>query len=82
MTDAASDSVVVELTKDEALVLFEWLVERRAAGDKIAGDEMRPSAEYLVLSTMEAALEPRLDEVFRPDYKQLVQAARARLQSV
>lgn len=76
--DAAdgSRSIVVTLTRDEALVLLDFL-ER--------GDDTRPeyrvehSGEQVAIWHLQGQLGPHLGEVFSPAYSDLVDAARARL---
>ncbi|NNC16734.1 hypothetical protein HJC22_13510 [Corallococcus exiguus] len=68
-----SDSkVMVELTRAEALVLFEWLA-RSDASEALATEEQ---AERTVLWRLEAELERVLPEPLAPDYKQLLSVAR------
>jgi hypothetical protein len=66
-------SVNVELSGDEALVLFEWLAGLDAA--KLAVGE----AEQRVLWRIEAVLEKSLVEPFAKDYVELVEQARRRI---
>jgi hypothetical protein len=65
--------VAIELSGDEALVLFEWLAGMDAA--KLGVGE----AEQRVLSGIEAALEKSLVEPFAKDYVDLVEQARRRI---
>jgi len=58
----------INLTKAEALVLFEWL----ASGERNLPD----AAEEAVLLKIEAQLEPKLVEIVKPNYKELVKAAK------
>lgn len=62
--------VTIELSDAEALVLFEWL----ASHDELPFDD---AAEQSVLWSIEAQLEKTLIEPFRPEYRALVDAARA-----
>ena len=71
------DDVTLTLSKDEALVLFEWLFTAKALGR--LPDE--GTAEERVFWTLEALLEKTLAEPFRSDYAALVEAARQRLLS-
>lgn len=68
-------SVALELSRDEALVLAGWLFQREAQ----SGAEDRLTAEEVVLAGIHAGLENALVEVFDPDFKALVAAAKARL---
>lgn len=65
--------VVLELTGDEALVLFDWLGKLDALG------LVRDTAERRVLEGVEAALERVLVDPFAADYPARVEAARRRV---
>lgn len=69
----------IELTEDEALVLFELLATYTAAGDD---RELRLScaAERNALWAVSAQLEKRLVAPFREDYSQMLASARARVE--
>jgi hypothetical protein len=69
------ENVVIELTGDEALVLFEWLVPRKPAESGWIDDE----AERVVLWRIEALLERALVEPLSPDYAARVEVARRRV---
>lgn len=60
------------LTRDEALVLLDFLLRFNARPDVPFED----SAEKFVLWGLECMLEQQLDEPFRPDYVELVARAR------
>ncbi len=67
--------MTLELTNDEALVLFDWLA-------RLDGQDALPvedAAEETVLWSLLAQLEKVLVEPFRPDYDDRVERARARL---
>ncbi len=64
----------IELSRDEALVLFDWL-GRHEDAHSIPGDP----AEQTALNSLLAALERTLVEPFQADYTEIVQAARTRL---
>jgi hypothetical protein len=68
-----SGSVTIELSGDEALVLFEWLAELETA--KVAIGE----AEQRVLWRIEGVLEKSLVEPLAKDYAELVEQARRRM---
>lgn len=70
--DMRDSKVTVELTRAEALVLFEWLASR----DALESPATEAQAEQTVLWRLEAALERVLPEPLAPDYKQLLSAAR------
>ncbi|MCT7372633.1 hypothetical protein A7R75_26885 [Mycolicibacterium llatzerense] len=65
--------VTLELTADEALVLFEWLARTSQAHAPLPFDD---PAEQQVLWNLEAALERILVEPFRSDYRTLLHLAR------
>ena len=71
----ASETVSLDLTPDEALVLFE-LVSRYSDSDRL---ETVDQAEQRVLWNLCARLEKALVEPFDPDYAALLAAARHRL---
>lgn len=68
------EPVQLELTGDEALVLFEFL-SRFDEGSLAIEDQ----AEERVLWDLHGRLQKRLAEIFNPDYKALLAAARGRL---
>jgi hypothetical protein len=72
--DAARGPFRLELTADEALVLFEWLSQL----EDQSGSEP-DSAEALVHAKMLAHLESTLTSPFAADYGAIVEAARERL---
>jgi len=67
------DPVTIELTGDEALVLFEWLADLDTAKLDVG------EAEERVLWRIEAALEKSVVEPFATDYAELVEQARRRI---
>jgi len=69
--------VQLSLTYDEALVLSDWLfrISEAKRHRKITSDK----SEIIALCALECALEPLIDEVFSPDYSEVVQGAKARL---
>lgn len=71
----AGDPVHVELSRDQALVLFEWLSRFDKSGDPSFVDP----GEQAVLWVLEGILESNLSEQFRPDYSDLVAQARERV---
>jgi len=76
MTNEDTD-VVVRFTRDEALVLFEW-VHRAADEDPLRSVTPDP-AEVIALDSLSGLLERELVEPFRPEYRELVTDARQRL---
>ena len=71
----ANDKVRLEISREEALVLFEWLSRFNKAEDVIFADQ----AEQRVLWDIEAMLESTLVEPFDPKYDELLEAARAKV---
>jgi hypothetical protein len=71
----AEDDVALELTRDEAIVVFAWL--SRFNNQPTPGFE--DQAEQRVLWDLECMLESALDEPFRPDFAEIVVAARSRV---
>ena len=65
----------IDLTSDEALVLFDWLVRFNNREDIEFDDQ----AEQRVLWDIESLLETSLVEPFRPEYDQLLADARERV---
>ncbi len=70
------DSVSVELSKDEALVLFDLLHRWEDAGDVRGKVE---TSEQAALWGLSAALESLLVEPFATNYQDLVRRSRQRL---
>lgn len=66
-------TVVLRLTEDQALVLFEWLAR---FNEEPTGD-LRDRAEQFVLFDLENQLESMLVAPLRPDYEELLANARA-----
>jgi integrase len=64
----------IELSRAEALVIFDWLSRHEDAGTT-PGDD----AEKTALNSLNAALERTLVEPFQTDYNEIVQAAKAQL---
>lgn len=67
--------ITLELSHDEALVLFDWLYRFDQSEHKTFEDQ----AEQRVLWNIEAMLESVLVEPFDVNYKELVEEARARV---
>jgi hypothetical protein len=68
-----SNTVTIELSGDEALVLFHWLAEMYGA--KLDLDD----AEQRVFLSIQASLERSLVEPFAKNYLELVERARQRI---
>jgi hypothetical protein len=69
------DAIALTLSKDEALVLFEWCTSIDLSG---CGPE-NESAEQRVLWKIESQLEKLLVEPFAPNYRELVENAKRRI---
>jgi hypothetical protein len=69
----AERNVILELSRDEALVLFEWLSRFHEDESRTFEDQ----AEQRVLWNLEAMLEKTLVEPFDPNDAELLAAARA-----
>ncbi len=72
---AEDESLVLELSRDEAIVLFEFIA--RFSDDETL--EIVDQAEERVLWNLCCYLEKHLREPFSPDYARIIEAARARL---
>jgi hypothetical protein len=68
-------NIIIEFTRDEALVLFEWL----AHFDEAKSIPVQDGAEQKVLWSLEGKLERALVEIVKPEYKELVTKAKERL---
>jgi len=72
--------VVVRFTKDEALVLFEWLHRREDLGlDSMEALACVDQAEQRVIWDLSAVLEPVLVEPFWTNYGEVIDGARSRI---
>ena len=65
----AIDKVNIELTKDEAIVLFEFL---RQINKQKRSDLFENQAEQRVFWDIECSLEKELTEPFQPNYLNIV----------
>jgi hypothetical protein len=68
----------LDLTNDQALVLFEWL-SRLDEADAMPCEH---EAERQVLWTLHGQLEKALTEPLRPDYRSLLEEARSKVLGV
>ena len=69
------EEINVRLSRDEALVLFEFFARFDADDDFT----LRHNAEYIALSRISTQLDKSLVEVFDPSFAQLLKAARERV---
>ena len=67
-----SASVVVRLTREEALVLSDWLYRNSENEEFFSSD-----AEQYVMWKIEAQLDKMLVEPFMPNYSEILEQARA-----
>ena len=70
-----ADPVSFTLSRDEAIVLLDWL--RRF--NSVTGHGFEDQAEQRVLWNLESSLEALLAEPFKADYDKLLAAARSRV---
>ena len=68
--------IAINLTKDQALVLFEFVSR---INEQSVSSIFEDQAELLALCEVECQLEKILDEPFRQDYKEIIQKARERI---
>ena len=66
-----SEDIVISISKEEAIVLFEWIARGEESGDF----QFCCSAEQRVIWRIEAILE-KIVPVFSPDYKRDLALAR------
>lgn len=69
------ERVDLRLSRDEAIVLFEWLGRL----DLEPGNRFQDQAEQRVLWNLQASLESVLTEPFSPDYQRILASARSRV---
>ena len=69
------EDIAITLSRDEALVLFEFF----ARFDASHSFTLRHNAEYLAFSRISAQLDKVLVEPLRPNYAELLQSSRERI---
>ena len=74
-----SNEITIKLTKDEALVLFEFLSRFNENDNK---EIFQDQAEEKALWIIEGQLEKILVEPFMPNYQDIIQEARNRIRDV
>ncbi len=72
---ASSDRISLQLSREEALVFFEWL----SRFNKLEQRGFEDQAEQRVLWNIKAMLESNLAEPFNPRYAELLAQARAKV---
>ncbi|WP_202799978.1 hypothetical protein [Schlesneria paludicola] len=72
---SSPDKIVIELTNQEALVLFEFLRRCEDENDYKFADQ----SEERILLTLEVILEKQLTEIFSPDYSRILEEARKQI---
>ena len=77
MSDDPAKDLTINLTSDEALVLFDWLARFEGEQPPALDDQ----AEQIVLWNVEAVLEKALVEPLKPDYVELLARARERVRA-
>ena len=72
-----AEKVTLTLSRDESLIFHNWLVNfiARTRG----GENFEDQAEQRVLWDIEVMLEDKLDELLRTEYRELLEAAWARV---
>lgn len=78
MAEHREEPVTIELSGDEALVLFEWLSNRVT---KESFDDFDDQAEQRALWDLLAELEHRMVAPFREDYDLVLGEARGRVRN-
>ncbi|MCA1702004.1 MAG: hypothetical protein LC808_01525 [Actinobacteria bacterium] len=71
-----ADEISLGLSRDQALVLFDWLARTGNAGSPARFEDQ---AEQRVFWDLESALETVLSEPLSADYRALLEAARSRV---
>jgi len=74
-----SNEITIKLTKDEALVLFEFLSRFNEDDNK---EIFQDQAEEKTLWIIEGQLDKILVEPFMPNYQDIIQEARSRIRDV
>jgi len=69
------ENIAIKLSRDEALVLFEFF----ARFDRNHDFTLRHNAEYLAFSRISGQLDKALTEPFRAEYANLLRVARERI---
>ncbi|RZF20471.1 MULTISPECIES: hypothetical protein [Halobacteriovorax] len=73
------DKVIIEFSKEEALVLFEYLA--RVNNDDALENTFLDESEKRVIWNLEASFEEKLVEPFKSDYNMILKRARSKILS-
>ncbi len=73
------DKVIIEFSKEEALVLFEYLA--RVNNDDALENTFLDESEKRVIWSLEASFEEKLVEPFKSDYNKILKRARRKILS-
>jgi hypothetical protein len=72
------EPVVIKLTRDQALVLSDWLYEAMFESDDLNAI-VKDRAVWSPIYTISGTLDTTLAEIFMPDYSERLTAAKQRL---
>ncbi|MFF8402197.1 hypothetical protein ACF06P_11270 [Streptomyces sp. NPDC015684] len=72
------EAISIKLTRDQALVLSDWLYQVMFQSDDLAGI-VRERAVWSPIHAISGTLDTALTEIFRPDYASRLEASRERL---
>ncbi|MGW5736309.1 MULTISPECIES: hypothetical protein [Streptomyces] len=75
----AEEPVTIKFTRDQALVLSDWLYQAMHQSDVLDDLLKTDRAVWSPIYALSGALETTLAEVFMPDYDKRLKAARQRL---
>ncbi|MFI0740638.1 hypothetical protein ACH4PU_21485 [Streptomyces sp. NPDC021100] len=75
----AEEPITIKFTRDQALVLSDWLYRAMHQSDVLDDLLKTDRAVWSPISTISGALETTLAEIFMPDYDERLKTARQRL---
>ncbi|MFC5888582.1 hypothetical protein RMN57_12695 [Kitasatospora sp. CM 4170] len=75
----AEEPITIKFTRDQALVLSDWLYQATYQSDVLDDLLKTDRAVWSPIYTISGALEATLAEIFMPDYDERLKAARQRL---
>lgn len=70
-----SENIIITVSHDEALVLFEFFSRFGDTGDF----RLRNNAEFVAFQKISAQLDKSISDMFQPNYSELLDAARTRI---